>query len=84
MKTVFLMLASCGASKGFKAFDTGGGSRDEAGDDLGKGEVGIECDSKSARVTVEKEASVIESDSTVIVGLVYIRCIKSDSGLRCR
>ena len=41
------MLAPCGVSSG--------GSGDVVGDVLGKSEVGVECDSKYARVTVEWE-----------------------------
>ena len=47
---------------------------------VGKGEVGIECDPKYARVMVEWEASAIRSDSRVVVGLKFIRCKNSSRG----
>ena len=72
------MLAPCGANMGFEDTDAGGGSGDEVGDVLGKSEVGAECDSKYARVTVEWEVSGINSNSRVVVGLWFIRCKESD------
>ena len=40
--------------------------------------MGVECDSKYARVIVEWEASGINSDSRVVMGLWFIRCKESD------